>query len=89
MVREELQSASDHLRRASEAAEGDAQRRLYDLSDTLARLAAADRGPDHGTLARHTNALRELEADVDGEAAEHVASAVTAIGTYREGVDGV
>jgi hypothetical protein len=89
MVREELQSASDHLRQASEAAEGETRRRLYDLSDRLARQATADRGPDHGSLARHTNALREVEDDLDGEAVEHVRSALSAISSYREGVEGV
>jgi hypothetical protein len=89
MVREPLQSASDHLRRASEAASGELQRRLYDQSDQIASLATRERGPDHGRLDRHMNTLREISGELDGEAADHVAAALEDLREYREGVEGV
>jgi hypothetical protein len=89
MTREELAEASDELREAAEAVTGDVRERLYDQADAFARKAAADRGPDHGTLARHLHALREIEDEVDQEAASHVAVARDRITEYREGVEGV
>ncbi|WP_049980346.1 DUF7553 family protein [Halolamina rubra] len=90
MTREELQTASEELRRASTAAtDAERQRRLYDLSDQFATLAAADSGPDHGRLARHLNALNELRDGAGGDVTEHVDAAEAAITEYRETVDGV
>lgn len=89
MVREQLQRASDLLRQAAEASAGETQQRLYDQSDQLARLAAADRGPDHGRLARHMNALHELQRETDGEVAELVAEAREDVSAFRETVEGV
>lgn len=74
---------------ASQAADGDLQARLYDHSNQLAQLAVADRGPDHGRLARHLNALNEMESEGDEEVAAHVRNAREEITAYRETVDGV
>ncbi|MFA1609714.1 DUF7553 family protein [Halobellus rubicundus] len=89
MARELLQEASDRLREAAEAASGDAQQRIYDQSDAIATLATRDRGPDHGRLARHMNALGELADDTEGEVREAVVEAREKLSTFREGVEGV
>ena len=89
MSRELLQEASERLRAAAEAADSDVQRRIYDQSDALATLAARDRDPDHGRLARHANALEELAEETDGPAREAIVAAREKISTFREGVDGV
>jgi len=90
MPREELQTASEELRQASTAASDEAaQRRLYDLSDQFATLAAAENGPDHGRLARHLNALSELRDGAGEAVTAHIEAAEAAITAYRETVDGV
>ncbi|MFC6989838.1 hypothetical protein ACFQJD_16090 [Haloplanus sp. GCM10025708] len=89
MAREQLRTASEALERASELADGDAARRLTDQSNQLAALATRDSGPDHGRLARHTNALNELREELEGEAAERVEAAIEAVKNYRETVEGV
>lgn len=93
MTRDLLQQASDELRRASELAPGDATERIYEQSNQLATLATADRGPDHGRLARHTNTLAEIADDLDdadaSEAASHVREARTLISEYRKDLPGV
>jgi hypothetical protein len=93
VTRELLQQASDELRQASELAPDDATGRIYEESNQLAGLATADRGPDHGRLARHTNALAEIADDLDDagatEAAAHVRDARSLISEYREDLPGV
>ncbi|MFD1598500.1 DUF7553 family protein [Halobellus rarus] len=89
MSHELLETASQRLRDASEAAEGDVQRRIYEQSDALATLAARDRKPDHGRLARHMNALAELAEATDGTAHEAVVDARSTLSEFREGVEGV
>jgi hypothetical protein len=90
MARDQLQTASEELRKASESAtDADTQRRLHEQSDQFARLATADRGPDQGRLARHLNALSEIRESVDGETASHVEAAEEAVTAYRETVGGV
>lgn len=89
MVREQLRRASELLREASEHADGDLRDRLYEQSDQLARLATAERGPDHGRLDRHMNALYEMLDETDGEVHERVRSAREAVSAYRETVEGV
>lgn len=89
MSQELLEDASDRLRVAAEAAEGDARQRLYDQSDALATLAAREHGADHGRLARHMHALAELAEETEGPAREAVRDARSKIATFREGVDGV
>lgn len=90
MTREQLQTASEELRKASEAATGDElTRRLHDQSNQFARLATADAGPDHGRLARHLNALGEMREEASDDVIEHIDAAEEAITAYRETVDGV
>nr|WP_264474998.1 hypothetical protein [Salinirubrum litoreum] len=93
VTRELLQQASDELRQASELAPEDVTERIYEQSNQLAKLATADRGPDHGRLARHTNALAEIADSLDeagaGEAADHVRDARSLISEYRKDLPGV
>jgi len=89
MARDQLQTAADHLRTAADTADGDAADRLTDLADKLDSLATADRGPDHGSMARMQNTLTEVSGDVDSEAADAIDSAKAAISEHRKTVDGV
>lgn len=87
MVREQLQTAAEHLRTATESADADASERLTDLADKLDSLATADRGPDHGSMARIQNALNDVKEEVDADAA--IDDAKEAISDYRSTVEGV
>jgi len=87
MAHEELQRASDELRAAAEMAGGDERERLERQADQFAKLA--ERGTDHGRLARHENALREIKAASGDEAVERIEAAMNAITAYRETLDGV
>ncbi|MFB6137915.1 MAG: hypothetical protein ABEJ42_06190 [Halobacteriaceae archaeon] len=90
MTREQLQSASASLRTAAEAVgDEEVEKRLYDQSEQLATLATADRGPDHGRLARHMRALQTLEEETGGDVAEAIADALEAVTEYRSTVSGV
>ena len=89
MSRDLLEDASDRLRAAAEAAEGDARRRLYDQSDALATLAAQEHGAYHGRLARYMHVLAELAEETEGPACEAVEDARSKLATFREDVDGV
>ncbi|MFC4359729.1 hypothetical protein ACFO0N_17425 [Halobium salinum] len=91
MVREELQAASDELRKAGEAlgGEGDVATRIHDQSDQLAKLATRSSGPDHGRLDRHMNTLSEIADQLDGEAKDHVEHAREKVREYRETVEGI
>ena len=90
MTSDHLDEASDSLRNAAVAATNDDhEERLYDQSEQLARLAAADSGPDHGRLARVTHALDELAAEVGADAGAHVEAAKEHVEVYRETVEGV
>jgi hypothetical protein len=84
-----LREASDELRAAAESATGELQERIYDQSNQLAELAAAERGPDHGRLARHMNVLDELSGEADGDVDDHVRAAYEKVKEYRSGVEGV
>ena len=86
MTDDRLRSASEELRQASAAADdADTQRRLYDLSDRLASLAAADDGPPDGDdLMRHLHALGELREATSGDVAERVDAALEAVRAVRE-----
>ena len=87
MVRENLADASDLL--ASVETTGDAAERLDGLAEQLETLATAERGPDHGRLARLQTALGEVKEQVDDDAAATIDEALEAIVAYRETVDGV
>ncbi|QCC50961.1 DUF7553 family protein [Halapricum salinum] len=89
MTRDELANASDLLESAAETTSGDAADRLTEIASQIERLATADRGPDHGRLARWQNALGEVKADVDEATGETIEEALDAIVAYRSTVDGV
>ena len=89
MTRDELQTASDELRQAAESASDELGERLHDQSNQLARLATAERGPDHGRLDRHMNALSEMTEQAEGEVREHIQAAREQVKEYRKGVEGV
>ncbi|WP_318567727.1 DUF7553 family protein [Salinigranum marinum] len=89
MSRDELEAASEELRRASELADGDRQRRLYNHSNQVAELASREEGPDHGRLDRHMNALYEIAGETDGALHDHVVAAREHLKEYRTGVAGV
>jgi uncharacterized protein YjbJ (UPF0337 family) len=89
MARDLLEAASDDLTAAAESAEGDLRERIEGQAETLSKLASADRGPDHGRLARHMNALAEIADRSDGDVREKVESARDKVSEYREGVAGV
>lgn len=90
MAIEEIQEASDVLDRAAASVDDDDLReRLETQAGQLADLAARDRGPDHGRVARHQAALREIKADADGELDEPIDEANDLLNAYRETVEGV
>jgi len=89
MTRDELATASDLLESAAESASGDTAERLTDIAGQIERLATADRGPDHGRLARWQNALDEAKDDVDDATEATIDEALEQIVAYRSSVDGV
>ncbi|MHB9285483.1 hypothetical protein ACKVMT_00405 [Halobacteriales archaeon Cl-PHB] len=89
MTREALATAADLLADAADAADGDASDRLTDIADQVEDRATAERGPDHGRMARWQTALGDLKADVDDEVAATIESALEEIRDYRSTVEGV
>ncbi|ADQ65805.1 hypothetical protein C499_11391 [Halogeometricum borinquense DSM 11551] len=89
MTRELLSAASEELSDAADTAEDELRERISDQADALAALAEADRGPDHGRLARHMNALSEIAEQASEDIEERVESARDKVSEYREGVEGV
>jgi len=87
MAHEELTRASEELRAAAEAADGEERERLDRQADQFAELA--ERGTDHGRLARHENALREIKAASGEDVVGHIEAAMDAITAYRETLEGV
>jgi len=87
MAHEELQRASEELQVAAEAADGEERERLEGQAESFAKLA--EHGADHGRLARHENALREIKAATDEAVGEHVDAAMASITAYRETLEGV
>ena len=87
MVHEELQRASEELQAAAEVADGEERERLEGQAEAFAKLAES--GTDHGRLARHENALREIKAATGETVGEHVDAAMASITAYRETLDGV
>ena len=89
MTREQLQSAAASLRDAADVAtDPNAASRLQDQADQFDALATADRGPDHGRLARHEHILTEI-TDEEPDAAEKIESALESIRAYRATIEGV
>jgi predicted negative regulator of RcsB-dependent stress response len=90
MTREKLREASDELRKAAEATDdADLIDRLHDQSNGLAKLADAEKGPDHGRMARIMNALSEMADAANDEAEAHITAARDAVADYRSTVEGV
>lgn len=89
MTRRELVEAADALRRAADSATTErARNRLEDQANQFERLAEADRGPDHGRLARHEHILTEVADEDDGAAAD-IEAALESIRAYRQTIEGV
>jgi hypothetical protein len=90
MAREELQAASNALRRAAEqVGDDELEDRIYSQSNQMAKLAARDRGPDHGRLDRHMHTLGKLAEETDDEVSADVREALEQVRAYRETVEGV
>ncbi|MFC4541002.1 hypothetical protein ACFO5R_03545 [Halosolutus amylolyticus] len=89
MTREHLTDAAESLRTAAEAASDNAADRLESQADQFETLADADRGPDHGKLARHEHVLTEIADEEGGNVADHVDTALDSVRAYRETVEGV
>lgn len=87
MAHEQLQRASEELAAAAELTDGDERDRLERQAEQFADLA--ETGADHGRLARHENALREIEAATGDEVGERIDAAMEAITAYRETIEGV
>jgi hypothetical protein len=88
MGQSKLREASEILREASDSIEGEPAERLQRQADALADHADAERGPDHGQVARHQSKLREIRADADAVAGE-IDRAYALCNEYRETVEGV
>lgn len=89
MNTERLRDASDVLRDVSEDVQDDEIRnRLCEQADQLRALAARDRAPDHGRLARHQHVLRELgeQCGSISEPQEDINDVITSI---REEIEGI
>ncbi|WP_440988642.1 DUF7553 family protein [Haloarchaeobius baliensis] len=90
MTREQLETAAEHVRSAAQAAtDADARERLYRQAEEFERHAEAERGPDHGRLARHESILGEIADAEGGEVADEVDAALDHIHEYRETLPGV
>ena len=90
MTRDELATASDHLdTAAAETGDDAASDRLGDLAGQLSKLADADRGPDHGRLARIQSALNDLKTGDAADVTDSIEAANDAINEYRSDLDGV
>lgn len=89
MTRTELATAADMVEDAAVAADGEPAERLDDLAGQLDSLAEAERGPDHGRLARIQSGLHDVEPAVGDEAAACIRDALDEIDAYRETLEGV
>ena len=90
MTREELATASDELESAAEGTDDSAASdRLSDLAAQLRALSTADRGPDHGRLARIQSALNDLKTGDAADVKPSIDAANDAINEYRSDLEGV
>ena len=90
MTRQELAAAAETLKEASDrASEADVKSGLDEQAAQMTRLADADRGPDHGRLARHERMLSNLADQTDQETAELISAALADIRDYRSTIEGV
>lgn len=89
MTREELAEAGEVLEAAAGDAEGDAAETLREQARQLSSLAEAERGPDHGRLARHQAALRDVREQVDDDVAARIDEANDLVNAHRSTLEGV
>ncbi|QLG50013.1 DUF7553 family protein [Natrinema halophilum] len=90
MARDELENAAESIERAADETSDDtAADRLQTQSEKFAEYATADRGPDHGQLARHEHILNEIADDEGGNVASNIEDALESISAFRETVEGV
>lgn len=89
MTHEELAEAGEALERAAEAAQGEAAEKLRRQARQFETFAESDRGPDHGRLARHQAALRDVRATVDDDVVARIDEANDHIDAHRETLQGV
>lgn len=90
MTRDELASASELLESAAGDTDSDgASERLAELAGQLDTLATADRGPDHGRLARIQSALNDLSSGDAEDVADTIGDADDQINEYRSDLEGV
>lgn len=90
MSREELTRAADLLYEASDEIGDDTlAERTSGTAEQLERFADAERGPDHGRMARIENTLREIESGTEGDVRETVEEAHEHLSAYRSTVEGV
>ncbi len=90
MSRTALENAAESLTDAADAAGSDeARERLEKQSNQLEQLATADRGPDHGRLARHEHIITEIADEEGGDVADRADDALESIHDFRETLEGV
>ncbi|WP_277554706.1 DUF7553 family protein [Halobaculum limi] len=89
MTRQLLVDASEHLRRAADAADTDSAERFDRVADELRTAADADSGPDHGWMAKRIHTIRDAASDADDAVQGHADAAVECISEYRKDVPGV
>lgn len=88
--RDELRSAAETLANAREAADDpDASERLDACVERVESMVEAERGPDHGRLARFEHTLRDEQDEVNDEAATLIDETLAHVRAYRETVEGV
>ena len=90
MARDELENAAESIERAADAASDDeAAERLQNQAAKFADYAGADRGPDHGQLARHEHILNDIADEEGGDVESNLEDALESISAFRETVEGV
>ncbi|WP_254762644.1 DUF7553 family protein [Natrinema marinum] len=90
MARDELENAAESIEQAADAAsDEEAQERLQNQAAKFADYADADRGPDHGQLARHEHILNDIADDEGGDVESNLEDALESISAFRSTVEGV
>jgi len=89
MNRDELERAAALLEEAAEDAADEAAEAIRTQAEQLRSLVERERGPDHGRLDRHQQALRDIEASVDENVSERIDEANALITEYRMTLEGV
>ncbi|WP_435334320.1 DUF7553 family protein [Haloarchaeobius sp. TZWWS8] len=90
MSREHLQNAAELIREAAEATtHNDARERLEKQAEQFAKHAEAERGPDHGRLARHERILTEVAEAEGGVVEKKLDEALVEVREFRSTVKGV